>query len=102
VRRRAPRPVALALDAVTAGLRPATRLAQVQDVWSRTVGEAIAAEAQPVREREGTVTVACRSSVWAQELDLMGPDLVERLNRALEEPFVAALRCTATGYRITR
>ena len=38
-----------------------------------------------VSERDGLVTIACRSAVWAQELDLLGPDLVARLNRALGE-----------------
>ena len=41
---------------------------------------AIAAEAEPVSEHDGVVTVACRSAVWAQELDLLAPDLVARLN----------------------
>jgi hypothetical protein len=43
-------------------------------------------EAEPVSERAGTVTVACRSAVWAQELSMLAPDLAERLNRALEAP----------------
>ena len=32
-------------------------------------------EAEPVSERDGIVTVACRSAVWAQELDLMTGEL---------------------------
>jgi hypothetical protein len=43
-------------------------------------------EAEPVSERAGTVTVACRSAVWAQELSMLAPDLCERLNGALEAP----------------
>ena len=43
--------------------------------------------------------MACRSAVWAQELDLMSADVIERLNQALERPAVTALRCTATGAR---
>ena len=30
------------------------------------------------------LTVSCSASVWAQELDLMGPAIVERLNGLLE------------------
>jgi hypothetical protein len=33
--------------------------------------------------------------VWAQELDLMGPAIVERLNAALERGSVTRLRCVA-------
>ena len=32
------------------------------------------------------VTVACESGVWAQELDLLGPDLLTRLETALWGP----------------
>jgi len=83
VRRGAPRRIALALDAVVAQSTPQTPLARVQAVWNDTVGATIAAEAQPVSEREGTLTVACRSAVWASELELLAPDLLERLNGAL-------------------
>ena len=81
--RLAPRRLGHALDRLTADLAPATTLARLQARWPDAVGPAIAAEAEPVAEREGVVTVACRSAVWAQELDLLGPDLVARLNAAL-------------------
>jgi predicted nucleic acid-binding Zn ribbon protein len=85
------------VQALAAQLAPATPLAAIQRCWSEAVGEAIADEAQPVAERAGVVTVACRSAVWAQELDLMSPELIERLNEVLGRPAVQALRCTATG-----
>jgi predicted nucleic acid-binding Zn ribbon protein len=83
VRRLAPRRLGAALDELSRGLAPATTLAGVQASWPEAVGPAIAAEAEPVSEREGVVTVACRSAVWAQELDLLGPELVARLNERL-------------------
>lgn len=97
MRRTAPRPLATALGALVADLAPATPLAAVQREWRAVVGEVIAGEAEPVAERDGVVTVACRSAVWAQELDLMSADLVERLNSRLGRPLVRGLRCTATG-----
>jgi predicted nucleic acid-binding Zn ribbon protein len=97
VRRAAPRPLALAVAELRGRLEPATPLAAIQRAWSAAVGEAVAREAQPVSERAGVVTVACRSAVWAQELDLMGPDLIERLNEAAGGPLVRGLRCTARG-----
>jgi predicted nucleic acid-binding Zn ribbon protein len=83
---------------LTAALAPATTLARVQGCWAHAVGEAISGEARPVAERDGTVTVACSSSVWAQELELLGPELVDRLNEALgthaDTPApVRSLRC---------
>ena len=62
-------------------------------MWPDVAGELIAGEAKPVSERGGTVTIACRSAVWAQELTLLGPDLVRRLNEALGTTRVAELKC---------
>jgi predicted nucleic acid-binding Zn ribbon protein len=86
VRRLAPRRLGLALTDLTRGLAPATTLAGVQARWPEAAGPAIAEEAEPVSERDGVVTVKCRSAVWAQELDLLGPDLVARLNERLGGP----------------
>ena len=98
-RRRAPRPLAGAVEALTRRLAPATLLADVQRVWETAAGPAIAREAQPLSERDGTVTLLCSSAVWMQEIDLMGPALVEALNEALGTERVRAIRCAATAGR---
>jgi predicted nucleic acid-binding Zn ribbon protein len=87
-----------ALDDLSDELAPATVLGDVQRVWSATVGPAIAAQAQPTAERGGVVTVSCAASVWAQELDLMAPQIIERLNAALTERSLQRLRCVAVGH----
>jgi predicted nucleic acid-binding Zn ribbon protein len=76
-------------------LAPETLLAEVQQAWREAVGAAIALEARPTRERGGVVTVSCSASVWAQELDLMSPVIVERLNQRLRSGRVSRLRCVA-------
>jgi len=93
VSRRAPRPLASALAPLQQALAPATLLAAVQRAWPTAAGEAIAREAAPVSERGGVVTVACSASVWAQELDLMAPLLIEQLNAAIATGEVVRLRC---------
>jgi predicted nucleic acid-binding Zn ribbon protein len=98
VSRRAPRPLANALAPLRASLAPATLLAEVQRVWPEVAGAAIAREAAPVAERGGVVTIACAASVWAQELDLMAPLLIEKLNAAIASGEVRRLRCV-TGAR---
>ena len=95
MRRRAPVPLSGAVEALARRLEPLTALARVQRAWPDVVGPAIAAECEPVSERGGTVTVACRSAVWAQELTFMAPDLAERLHAALGAPQVRELRCRA-------
>jgi len=99
VSRRAPRPLAIALEALTGRLAPATLLGDVQRVWEQAAGAAIAREAAPVAERSGTVTLQCSSAVWMQEIDLMGADLVARLNALLGGERVRAVRCVATTGR---
>jgi len=98
-RRRAPRPVSGAVAALAGRLAPRTLLADVQRVWSAAVGETIAARATPTGERDGVLVVTCEAAVWAQELDLMGPELVARLNGALGSEAVRSLRCQAAPAR---
>jgi predicted nucleic acid-binding Zn ribbon protein len=95
MRRRGPRPIGCALDAVTAALAPATLLAEVQRAWPRAAGTTFAPHSRPFRERDGEVTVACPEAVRAQELDLMSELVVERLNEALGRPAVRRLRVQA-------
>ena len=76
-------------------LEPESLLADVQRAWQGAVGMEIAREAQPTAERGGVVTVSCSASVWAQELDLMAPAILERLNSALRSGRVSRLRCVA-------
>jgi predicted nucleic acid-binding Zn ribbon protein len=99
MRRRAPRPLGIAIDELTARLAPATLLGDVQRVWEAAAGAAIAREAAPVSERAGTVTLQCSSGVWMAEIDLMGPTLVAQLNALLGDDRVRGIRCVATTGR---
>jgi predicted nucleic acid-binding Zn ribbon protein len=98
--RPSPRPLGLALDQVRERLEPDSLLAEVQRVWRDAVGEVIALEARPTGERGGVVTVSCSASVWAQELDLMGPAIIENLNRVLRGGRVSRLRCVTLPARL--
>jgi predicted nucleic acid-binding Zn ribbon protein len=83
MRRPAPRRFGLALDGLVPQWRPSTTLARVQEAWPEVAGPALSEGAQPVAEHRGVVTVGCRSSVWAQELELFSQELLGRLNEAL-------------------
>jgi predicted nucleic acid-binding Zn ribbon protein len=72
--------------------QPATLLAAVQASWRTAVGDHIAEQAWPVRDRDGVITVECRAATWAQELDLLQDELVERVNSQLGEARVSRLR----------
>src|SRR4051794_26665443 len=97
MRRREPRPLGPAISALADRLAPLTLLAEVQRVWGAAVGDVIAAQAEPTGERDGVLVVTCSSAVWAQELDLMGPELVEGLNARLTTGEVRRLRCQAVA-----
>ena len=99
MRRHGPRPVGLALDRLTGAIAPATLLAEVQRVWPQAAGEAFASRTEPVSERDGVVTVACETAVWAQELDLLSERVIAALNDALGRPAVRRLRPQAAPRR---
>lgn len=81
------------MQRLSATLAPASTLARAQSAWPEVAGPGIAAAAAPVAERDGMLTLSCRAAVWAAELDLMGPELVASLNRALGEPLLRGVRC---------
>lgn len=91
-RRRAPRQASSALRVARDLAAPKTGLASIQSAWSAAVGEQLAAVATPVSERAGTLTIECADSVWAQELDLMQGQLLERLREALGEQAPGTLK----------
>jgi predicted nucleic acid-binding Zn ribbon protein len=97
VRRRAPETLADVLRDAVGEVAPDTLLARVQALWPEVAGQAIATEATPSSEREGTVTVDCSGAVWAQELTLLEPELVARLNARLEGIQVRSLRFKVTA-----
>jgi predicted nucleic acid-binding Zn ribbon protein len=82
-RERDPRPVAHAVEQLRHTLTPPTLLAKVQECWDRATGPSIAEEASPTSEREGIVTVGCRSAVWCAELEMLSSTLLAQLNEAL-------------------
>ena len=92
MRRPAPRALSTALENVGRDVAPATLLARVQGAWGEVAGPRLAAATAPVAEREGVVTVACESAVWAHELELLAPDLLDGLEAVLGDRSAARLR----------
>jgi predicted nucleic acid-binding Zn ribbon protein len=91
-RRRAPRQAGEAFRVARDMAAPKTGLASVQAGWSGAVGAQIAEVAEPISERAGTLTVECTNAMWAQELDLMQSQLLERLREALGEGAPEAIK----------
>jgi predicted nucleic acid-binding Zn ribbon protein len=91
-RRHAPRQAAAAIRAARERAAPKTGLAAVQGSWAELVGEQLAGVATPVSEQAGRLTIECADAVWAQELDLMQEQLLERLRDRLGERAPKVLR----------
>jgi predicted nucleic acid-binding Zn ribbon protein len=66
-------------------LEKAFSQARIQKHWEAAVGPAIAAHARPEEVRSRKLYVSVDSALWLQELTLMKPSLIERLNALLEE-----------------
>jgi hypothetical protein len=58
---------------------PHAKLARLTALWERSVPPRVAREVTPIRFRDGTLHLHARSSVWAQEVSLLGPRLIEHM-----------------------
>ena len=96
--RRSPRSLAPALQTLADDLAPRTLLGDVQRIWATAVGPELARQSTPTAERGGSLTVSCADAMWAQELDLMSPQILAQLNARLGEGALHRLRCVAIGH----
>ena len=70
---RSPRPIGLALEHARESGRRRRCWRRCSGSGRRSSGRLLPPRLAPFGERAGVVTVSCSASVWAQELDLMGP-----------------------------
>ena len=84
MRRLAPRRSASPLPRVVGDTRPLGLLAAVQSAWPPVAGPALAPPRPRSPSRPGSSPCACQSGAWAQELELLAPDLSGRLNEHLQ------------------
>ena len=52
-------------------------------VWDKIVGEQIARRARPLRLREGVLEVRVDNAVWMQQLQMLKPKILQKLNDKL-------------------
>ena len=81
------------LEQVMKGLSLDKALLQAQILrrWDAVVGPSIAAHAQPEELRASKLYVRVDSSPWLQELTLLKPSLLKKLNTALGKEVVGDL-----------
>lgn len=73
------------LDSLTEkmGVRDRLETYRVWSVWDEVVGPQTAQHAQPFRLRGGVLEVRVDHPVWMQQLQLLKPRILERLNHAI-------------------
>jgi predicted nucleic acid-binding Zn ribbon protein len=59
------------------------RRVMVLSLWERVVGELVAKKAWPEGVDDGVLTVAVTTHAWAQELDLLKPQILSRYRQLL-------------------
>lgn len=70
------------------GMEDKLRRYRAWQLWDRVVGPQIAARARPSRLRDNTLEVWVDHAVWMQQLQLMKPKILARLNAALGEELI--------------
>jgi len=91
--RRRPTRVGEILGQLLPTAAPTVRVLDLGRIWPLAVGDAIARETWPARlGADGVLVVHCSSAVWAAELELLAPQLQERLAAAAAELAPAGLR----------
>jgi len=81
------------------GVRQRVLEEQAVDRWREVVGPHIAASSAAQNVRDGVLFVACKSSMWANELMLHRLDIIKRLNKALGRKVVNDIRFSAKGFK---
>lgn len=71
------------LDDIGAG--QAARVLQIAERWEQAVGPEIARHCRPTELRGSVLEVTAESSVWCQQLQLRGPEILEALRAVFPE-----------------
>ena len=69
-------------------------------IWDKLVGEQIARRARPLRFRQGVLEVQVDHPVWMQQLQMLKPKILEKLNQQLPDADITDifLRRAASSY----
>ena len=65
------------------GAGDSARVMRIADHWEEAVGAEIAAHCRPTALRGSVLEVTADSSVWCQQLQLRGPEMIEALRAVL-------------------
>ncbi|RMG57669.1 MAG: DUF721 domain-containing protein [Deltaproteobacteria bacterium] len=75
-----------------AGLREVSRAARIIAAWENIVGEGLVDVVKVSSLRGGVLNLIVSNHSWAQELHLLKPKIIEKVNDYLGEPAVQDIR----------
>lgn len=90
--RRVPSKIGDVVGALADDVQPQSLLADVQRVWPEVAGPQFAKVAEPTAAARGVVTIACADALWAEELRMSEPALVDAFAARLGAGVVHKLR----------
>jgi predicted nucleic acid-binding Zn ribbon protein len=67
-------------------------LVQVWDVWERSVGSAIAANARPVAFKGDLLLVHVNSSTWLHHLRFLEKEMIAKINAAMGDTHIHSIK----------
>jgi predicted nucleic acid-binding Zn ribbon protein len=79
------------------GLGSGDALAQLRGKWAAAVGAKVAQHASPQMIRDGRLTLTVDSPAWMSQLNMLSPQIIEKINSVLEGGAVKELKfCLGT------
>lgn len=81
------------------GLRHKVLEHQALERWPQVVGPQIAASTVATSVRDGVIFVACKSSMWCNELTFHKTNIINKLNKSVGKPVIIDIRFSARGFR---
>jgi hypothetical protein len=74
------------------GLGSGDALAKLRSKWATAVGGKIAQHAQPQMIRDGRLTLTVDSPAWMSQLNMLSPEIIEKINAVLDDGAVRELK----------
>jgi predicted nucleic acid-binding Zn ribbon protein len=74
------------------GLGSGDALAKLRGKWTAAVGGKIAQHAQPQMIRDGRLTLTVDSPAWMSQLNMLSPQIIEKINAVLDDGAVRELK----------
>ena len=67
---------------------------QIENIWAETVGEILVGQTRPGNIRCGVLEVFVAHSIFEQELSLLQPEILQKLNAAMGEKKIKRFKFT--------